>query len=397
MSVRKRIWKTRTGETKEAWIVDYVDQQGGRHIETFERKKDADARHATVKINVSKGIHVAASKSITVAEASKQWADVAEAEGLQRATVRTYRQHVDLHIVPLLGRTKLSDITVPVVAQFRQTLRARGGSAAMIRKVMVSLGSIIAQAQQTGKVAHNAVRELHSKRRRGKQERGERKAKLRVGVDIPTREEIGSMLGHAPERWRPLLLVAAFTGLRAGELRGLRWADVDVKESELHVRQRADRWGDMNLPKSEAGERTVPFGKIVANTLRELRLRSSYSADSDLVFCTSKGTVIEHSNLLKLSLHKAQELAGMVDTKGEPKYSGLHSLRHFYASWCINRQKDGGLGLPPKNVQERLGHANISMTLDTYGHLFRADDAKELDAAEMALISGSATRTRQGA
>jgi integrase len=69
--------------------------------------------------------------------------------------------------------------------------------------------------------------------------------------------------------------------------------------------------------------------------------------------------------MLKQSLHKAQALARMVDEKGEPKYTGMHALRHFYASWCINRVKDGGLGLPPKNVQERLGHSNISMTLDT--------------------------------
>ena len=48
------------------------------------------------------------------------------------------------------------------------------------------------------------------------------------------------------------------------------------------------------------------------------------------------------------------------------KYTGMHSLRHFYASWCINRTKDGGLGLPPKNVQERLGHASITVTLDRY-------------------------------
>jgi integrase len=380
---------------REAWIVDYVDQGGKCHIETFELKKDADVRHAEVKIDIKKRIHVASSKSISVAEAGKRWTDAAEAEGLQRATVRTYRQHVDLHIVPLLGRTKLSEIMVPVVAQFKKALRERGVSAALMKKVMVSLGSIIADAQQHGLVAHNAVRELKQNKRRSREkERGDRKPKLRVGVDIPTREDVHLMLTHAPERWRPLLLTAAFTGLRASELRGLRWGDVDFKANELHVRQRADRWGDMDLPKSEAGERVVPFGKVVANTLKEHRLRSGYSSDSDLVFCSNRGTVLEHSNLLKQSLHKAQVLARMVDEKGEAKYTGLHSLRHFYASWCINRQKDGGLGLPPKNVQERLGHSSITITLDTYGHLFRADDTEELDAAELALVAGSATRTQ---
>ena len=394
MAVRKRTWKTKAGETREAWIVDYSDAAGDRHIETFTKKKDADARHGEVSVNVRKGIHVASSKSITVAEAAKRWADEAEAGGLERATVRTYRQHIDLHIVPLIGRAKISEITVPVVAAFKKQLRDKGTSPQMIKKITVSLGSIIADAQEHGLVAHNAVRELRRNKRRGeRQARGE-KRKLVVGTDIPTPDEISTLIAHAPDRWRAFLVVAAFTGLRASELRGIRWCDVDLKEGELHVRQRADRWNTMGPPKSEAGERRVSFGKVVTNTLREWRLASAYKADDDLVFCTTTGKPHEHSNALKASLHAAQVEAGMVDAAGKPKYTGLHSLRHFYASWCINRTKDGGRGLPPKNVQERLGHSSITITLDTYGHLFRADDTEEMDAAELALISGNATQTR---
>jgi integrase len=70
------------------------------------------------------------------------------------------------------------------------------------------------------------------------------------------------------------------------------------------------------------------------------------------------------------------------------KYTGLHALRHFYASWCINRRLDGGLELPAKVVQERLGHSSIMMTMDVYGHLFpRGDDAAELEAAEKSLLA----------
>ena len=66
---------------------------------------------------------------------------------------------------------------------------------------------------------------------------------------------------------------------------------------------------------------------------------------------------------------------------------GINALRHFYASWCINRQADGGLGLPPKVVQERLGHSSITMTMDVYGHPFpRGDDQEKLAAAERALL-----------
>lgn len=65
------------------------------------------------------------------------------------------------------------------------------------------------------------------------------------------------------------------------------------------------------------------------------------------------------------------------------KYTGLHALRHFFASWCINRKVDGGLELPLKVVSERLGHSNIAITADLYGHLFpRVDDSAELAAAE---------------
>ena len=80
--------------------------------------------------------------------------------------------------------------------------------------------------------------------------------------------------------------------------------------------------------------------------------------------------------------------AGVVDAKGEAKYTGLHALRHFYASWCINRKKDGGLELPIKSVQQRLGHASITITLDVYGHLFpRTDGGRELEEAERLLLA----------
>ena len=78
----------------------------------------------------------------------------------------------------------------------------------------------------------------------------------------------------------------------------------------------------------------------------------------------------------------------MVTSSGRAKYPGLHALRHFYASWCINRRLDGGLELPLKIVQTRLGHASIKLTADTYGHLFpRGDDGAELAAAEKAFLA----------
>jgi integrase len=385
MSVRKRSWTTLKGEQKEAWIVDYADGQGDRHIATFDRKKNADAFQASVKVDVGRGVHTAPSKSITVAEGCRLWLESGANHGLERTTLDSYRQHASLHIVPILGATKLSALTTAAVRDLEDKLRAKKVSPVMTKRVLTSLGSMLADAQERGLVAQNVVRNLRSGRR-GKDTKRQN-GKLKVGVDIPTREEIRALVEHLSGRWRPLLLTAIFTGLRASELRGLTWADVDLRRAELHVRQRADRYGVMGKPKSHAGERSVPLSPLVVNTLREWKARCP-KGTLGLVFPNGAGNIENHQNILNRGFFPAQVAAGLTTEGGEPKYTGLHALRHFYASWCINRRADGGLELPLKNVQERLGHATVVLTSDRYGHLFpRGDDSAELAAAERALLA----------
>jgi integrase len=385
VSVRRRKWET-NGEHREAWIVDYVDQHGGRHIKTFARKRDADAYHAGVAVDVRAGIHTADSCSITIAEAGRRWIESGEAAGLERTTLEQYWQHLNLHVVPLIGSVRLTQLTAPMVREFEDQLRA-DRSPAMVRKVMGSLGAIFADALERGLVAQNVVRGLRTRRRRGKDRRADkrRKGKLKIGVDIPTPDEVRTIIAHLEGRWRPMLLTAIFTGLRASELRGLRWSDVDFKRGEIHVRQRADRFNTIGRPKSEASERTVPLLPMLANTLREWKLVCP-RGELDLAFPNGRGQVENTSNIVQRALHPVQ-IAARVTKAGKAKYTGLHALRHFYASWCINRRVDGGLELPLKLVQSRLGHASIQMTADRYGHLFpRGDDKAELAAAEKAFL-----------
>src|SRR5215470_9552352 len=98
MSVRKRTWTNAKGEAQEAWVVDYVDQKGKRHIKTFAKKKAADAYHATVRVEVRQGTHTADSDSITVAEAGNHWLKTGEANNLERTTLDQYRRYLNLHI-----------------------------------------------------------------------------------------------------------------------------------------------------------------------------------------------------------------------------------------------------------------------------------------------------------
>jgi integrase len=393
MSVRKRTWKSPNGETREAWVVDYVDQYGERHLKTFTRKRDADAHHAVVGAAVRAGTHTADRKSVTVAKAAELWLASCKTAGLERVSLVSYRQTVDLRIVPILGALRLSQLTVPLIRSFEDRLAAEGNAPVMVRRTRVLLGALIADAQERGLVAQNVVRSLRTSRR-GKDASGERrgKRKLRMGVDIPTPAEVRAIVAKLPEikeaaRFRPLLLTAIFTGLRVSELCGLRWVDIDLKRGELHVHQRADRYGGIGRPKSEAGERTVPLPPMLVSVLREHRLACP-KGEPGLAFPNSRGGVGDRTSIIKRGLHPVQVAAGVVNSGGGAKYPGLHSLRHFYASWCINRRVDGGLELPLKLVQVRLGHASIKMTADTYGHLFpRGDDGAELAAAEKSFLA----------
>lgn len=426
MSVRKRTWKSARGEVKEAWVVAYTDQHGKRHIKTFDKKKDADAYHGQVTVEVNSGAHTADHASITVAVAGQRWLDACEAEHLERTTLNEYRRHLVLHIAPHIGSVRLSKLTPAIVSDLRKKLLtgapAPGESAGKVRaptltrKVLCSLGAILAEAQKDGLVHQNVAKSL-GRRRRGK---AGQKRRLEIGRDIPSREEITAIISalDPANPWRPFLLAAIFTGLRASELRGLRWADVkldrDTETGLINVRQRADRYNKIAAPKSEAGTRSVPLVPIVVQALREwqpLTLTGPRLVTGNtrcptgpmgLVFPNGIGNVEHLANLCARRLWPAQIAAGVtrvktrggvpvLDADGRPvlvaKYPGMHALRHWFASWCLNSRAKGGRGLSLKETQTLLGHSSIAMTADVYGHLFPgSNDSNELAAAQAALL-----------
>ncbi len=393
MSVRKRVWKGRGGEPREAWVVDYVDQAGRRHIKTFSRKKEADAYHAMARVEVRAGTHTADSASITVNQAAALWLESCRGRGLERSTVDAYARHIRFHIAPFIGDAKLSRISAPAVRDFEDRLRRgddgdRPRSAPMIRKVLTSLASLIEDARERGLIAVNAARQMRAGRKRGSEAQADRrkKGRLRIGVDVPTRAEIKAIVDHLEGRWRPIILTLVFTGLRSSELRALRWPDLDLKKSVLHVHQRVDQYMRFGPPKSAAANRSIPLPPIVANALRAWRLACP-RGDLDLVFPTANGRPIGHSDLAIFGWQRAQISAGVANADGKAKYGGLHAARHFFASWLINSRNDGGLGLSAKAAQVRLGHSSITMTMDVYGSWFPSpDDHSELAAAEKELL-----------
>ena len=402
MSVRKRTWLNANGSKGQAWVAEYTDHEGKRRLRTFETKQAADSFHVGVTGELRAGTHVPDSQSITVAEAGRLWLKRCEADGLEQSTVDYYQQHLDRHIIPVIGAVKLSRFTMPMLTTFQDKLTELGRSPTMVRKVRISLGALLADAQRRGLVGQNVVHAL-PRSLRGKEARAaaRQKGKLRVGIDIPLPDEIRAIMAATSDGRQPSLPTAIFTGLRISELRGLRWDDIDLKRAVLHVRQRADRYNAIGKPKSAAGERTIPLPPTLVSTLRKWRLACP-NGELGLAFPAADGNVESYVNITRHALNPTLLAAGITspvldehgkpakDESGKPiiaaKY-GWHSLRHFYASWCINRKVDGGLELPPKMVQQRMGHASIAITMDVYGHLFPSgDDGTELAAAEKAFL-----------
>ena len=272
MAIRQRTWEWK-GKQKRAWVVDYFDTKGKRRLKTFKTKRAATDFAAATHVDVKRGIHIADSDSATVSEAGKLWL----ATGEENALVYGSRFHNDwllrLHIEPFLGKTKLSKLAVPAIREFESTLRANGRSPSLVRRVIGGLGALLADAQERGLTMRNPVRDMRQNRgKRRTKATKERKRQLALGVDIPTPAEIRDILGAAAGFRRAFFATAALAGLRASELRGLRWQDVDFAKATISVWQRADAWGTIDVPKSDAGYRTVPLPPLVVNALKGWKL-----------------------------------------------------------------------------------------------------------------------------
>ena len=358
VSIRKRAWISR-GNAKSAWIVDYSDQMGKRHLKTFATKKEADAWSVIARHEIGQGTHTPSSVSVTVAEGFERWIAHCEAEGLEYGTIKQRRQHLALHVAPFIAREKVGTLTTPRVYQFDADLRAAGRSVSMRRKVLTNLKTMLTFCQGQGLVAQNVARGVRIK----SDDRQRAAGSLKEGRDFPSKAEIRLLLEHVPDRWRAFFVVAIFCGLRASELRGLRWQDVDLDAGRLTVSQRADAWRRIGKPKSAAGKREIPLTPMAISALRQWK-RVCPVGELGLAFPNKVGRIESLPNITRRVWKPLQIKCDIVEKTGKPKYR-FHSLRHVAASLFI-----AYLGWSPKRVQAVMGHASITMTFDRYGHLF---------------------------
>lgn len=375
-SVRRRTWKTASGEAKAAWVVDYTDNHGDRQRKHFLNKKAADAFRIHIEGQMQAGTYRPNADKVTVKEVCESFLEHCAGrnerdERMTRKMLAVYNGHVNNHILHKdhgLGGRKLSQLTARSVGDFRDRLRSVGVTVPTTRKILATLHNALAYAISQDWVATNAA---HGTRVIGPRDEGSKK------IAAPSKKGMRAVLDAADEDLRLMLLFAATTGARAGEQWAARWRDVDLENGKLQIGRRVDAYGEEGAPKSAAGVRTVPISDQLIVMLKAWKLRSKFKSPDDLIFPNREGKHIGHDNLVKRHfrpLFDKLEAAHKDDPTNfppPPLSFSWHALRHFAVSCWIEAR------FAPKTVQTFAGHASLQVTMDRYGHLFPNEDHKK--------------------
>src|SRR5437773_2281105 len=271
---------------------------------------------------------------------------------MKESSAESCRSRSRLHIVPFFGQMRLDEITLPHVREFMKALLAKELSPKTVLNAMVVLKEMFKHAVQWGYLDANPAQ--YAERPRAEDQE----------MQILTPPEIRRLLDAASEPVRTLLLCAVLTGMRRGELFGLRWEDVDPERHRLFIRRALWR-GRFVTPKSRRSRRTIDL----APTLRAALTKLSSRFQGDLVFCSADGKAVDPDNFIHRDWVRVLRRAGLRRIR-------FHDLRHTYASLLIAQ------GAHPKYIQAQLGHASIQTTLDRYGHLMpeiHQAEARKLD------------------
>ncbi|MGH8908145.1 MAG: tyrosine-type recombinase/integrase [Egibacteraceae bacterium] len=323
----------------------------------FPTKRAALSGLNDVVSSLAEGGHVAASK-VTVSEYLDEWL-CSVRSGLRPGSFDASSSHVNAYIKPRIGAVRLQALSRRAVKAFYGELamsgrmRGNGGlSDKTIHNVHRTLSKALDAAVEDGLLTRNPARGTHKLPESPEQETW-------------TAEDLATFLTSVTDdRWYAMWRLAAFTGLRRGELAGLRWRDVDLDAGRLFVvQQRAKGGGTVNTGRLKGKRgRSVTLDPKTVETLRQHRtaqleakefLGQAYQ-DEGLVFCHENGKPLHPDSVTK-------RFARLVRDADMPVIT-FHGLRHTHATVLLRAL------VHPKVVQERLGHSSIQVTLDVYSH-----------------------------
>ena len=399
--------RLRTGETERkegGYVYRWTDNIGKRHavyaptLNDLRDKEDEVAvdRHDGIKSNI---------KTVTVNEMFDLWCQLKR--GIKDSTMKNYVYMYELFVKPTFGKKKLWTVKKSDVRRFYNQLI---DDKVMKISTVDGVHNVLHQVFQIavdddmirGNPTDNMMREL-------KQTRGT-DAEKRKALTMEQEKLLFDYLKRTPlyNHWYPVFYVMANTGMRVGELTGLRWCDIDMEKGVISVnhtlvyynhRDGNGCYYSINTPKTRAGEREIPIMEGVKKALEMekeyqelcgIRSKSQIDGYSDFVFVNKDGKVFNQAALNKAIKRIMRDCNGeildhVVSSNKEPVLLpnfSCHVLRHTFAT----RMCESGLNV--KVVQSILGHADISTTLDIYVSVTNELKKQELSTYEAYIKTG---------
>ncbi|WP_314591412.1 site-specific integrase [Paenibacillus terrigena] len=338
----------------------------------FRTKKEADAAMVKAKAELERGEFVKG-KKISVAEYMNSWLD--NKQDLNTVTRELYESYLRIHIIPDLGHHPIDKLCSMDIQNFISVLRGKGLAENTVKRIFSVINTALNQAFRMELVRRNVARVVSKPK-------GERR-ELKVW-DLETINRFLEAT-HDGSRYSIAMYLALMTGMRQGELLGLRWADIDFDNKTIHVQQSLARDGKTinHTLKSKKSIRSVAISTETVARLKEQRKlivmemvkEGEEYQKNDLVICSSKGTPASTRSIMKVWNKFIERL--------ELPRITFHDLRHTHASLLLQQ------GVHPKIVSERLGHSSVVITLDTYSHLLPNLQADAADGLDLLIKSGS--------
>ena len=323
----------------------------------FKTKREAQAHLNQKLAEVQRG-EWQPRKSISFYELAQVWLEGDARVRLKKQSLVRYEIALRKHIFPRMGETKMVDIKPSDLQKLVADCLDSGLSVSYVKSIAQLVREVVRRGSEWG-YARNA---LAGVRLRYPQQ-------ARTGLNPPTPHEIRLIMDHAPERYRPIIVVAVWTGMRIGEVLAAKWKHVDWEENLYNVTETLVRRGEFDTPKTTHSASPVRLSPFVVEVLKDHRkaqaaerlLRGPDYEDHGLIFATKKGTPYRYQNMSERILPNILRDAGV---RADVKW---HAFRHACATIMIAN------GESPKVVQAQLRHQMIQQTMDTYGHLW--DDA----------------------
>jgi integrase len=363
---RKRYWlereRLRTCPKCHGPLEDRLERRQEFHT-GYASKKEAEAELATVMAALVTGTHIQASRVLVRDYLSKEWLPAIRST-IRPTTFASYESHVALYLLPELGHIQLQELSACDLNAFYGKLlsekRRRGNkelAPGTVRRIHATLHRALKDAVRWNKIGRNPADSADPPRALLCGE-GEMKT-----WSVPDLKTFLAAQRESPNY--PLWLTLITTGLRRGEALGLRWQDLDLEARTMAIRQTRVVIGYQPLlstPKTRKGRRQVALDPATVSVLAELKERRAKEmtargedlTEGELVFLNEQGEPI-HPDRVSAYFTRAAKTAGVPVIR-------LHDLRHTHATLALSA------GVHPKVVSERLGHANIGITLDTYSH-----------------------------